>query len=162
MEGDDVQSLRVLNRARGAFRDARLFSEFRPSQHGLLDVAKIVFCASAFHRSEIGARLEVIEGEIGALAVQAHLMRMHPPVLWVKGIGEIISRRKRPLPGAVHQERNVLDVIVLIAGDDVECHPPELLFDSFHRQAEFADGLKGLLIGVGTRLIVIVMLHGAE
>src|SRR5487761_2387959 len=50
-----------------------------------------------------------------ALAGDRHLMTTGPDPRRRIGVGQIERRRQRPLPVTIHQERNVLDVIVLIA-----------------------------------------------
>ena len=52
------------------------------------------------------------------------------------------------MPGsiAIHQKRDVLDVVVLVASNDVEGHAAELLFDRPHWQSQSADHLERLLV----------------
>ncbi len=75
------------------------------------------------------------------------------------GPGHVVGRGQRPRTGAVHQEGDVLDVVVLVAGDDVEDHAPELLLDDGRAEAQPADQQQELLVAVGARLVVADVLQ---
>src|ERR1700710_262488 len=68
--------------------------------------------------------VEVGDGEVVAPAVDRHLVDPGPTAFGVEGVDDVEGRGERPLAAAVHQEGDVLDVVVLVTGDDVEDHPP--------------------------------------
>gem|GEM_PF-5582976 len=53
-------------------------------------------------------------------------MRGCPVACRVVGVGHVELKGERPCAIAVHDECDVLDVVVLIAGDDVGYHRPKL------------------------------------
>lgn len=61
---------------------------------------------------------------------------------------EVKSGRQGPLALVVHEESDVLDMVVLIARNDIEDHAAELLLDGAHRELESPDDVEGLLVGV--------------
>ena len=63
---------------------------------------------------------------------------------------------------AIHQECDVLYMVILIAGDDVEHHASELLLDDGRAEPEPADQLQQLLIAVGAGLVVADLLQRAD
>ena len=58
-------------------------------------------------------------------------------------------------PLLVHEERDVLDMVILVACDDVEHHPPELLFGILHRQTQAADDHQRLLVRVSQGVVEV-------
>ena len=66
------------------------------------------------------------------------------------------------MPCLVHQERDVLHVVVLVAGDDVERHTAELLLDVIHRQPEAPNHQDRLLVGVSCRVVEVEVRDGPK
>ena len=110
-----------------------------PPGEGGMNFASDVGGAASFHRGGLGDGLKVGEGELIAFACCGHLMTCRPGTGRIEGVGDIESGRERPLAAFVHEERDVLDVVVLVAGDDVEDHASKLFFDGGHREIEAAD-----------------------
>jgi len=73
--------------------------------------------AAAFHKSALCALAKIVQREPGALFVHGHLVRGSPPAGRIVAAGHIESGREGPTSVPVHQEGDVLDVIVLVAGD---------------------------------------------
>lgn len=63
-----------------------------------------------------------------SVPIQAHLMLTGPVAAWMVGIGHVKSWRDGPFTLLVHKKSNVLDVIVLVSGNDCEISPEKLLF----------------------------------
>jgi putative PIN family toxin of toxin-antitoxin system len=54
----------------------------------------------------------------------------------IEAVSHVESWRQRPFTGLVHQESDVLHMVVLIARHAVEHHAPEQLLERLHRQLE--------------------------
>ena len=87
-------------------------------------------------------------------------MLRSPVARRVVAVGHVKRRRERPLALPVHQEGDVLDVIVLVTRDHVERHAPELLFHRRHRQIELSHHQQCLLAGVSPGVVEIEMGQG--
>ena len=101
----------------------------RPGGHGVGDLAEDALGRPALEADALSTSTQVLDGDALALAVDGHLMGLQPAVGGIAGPGHVVGRRQRPAAGAIHQERDVLDVVVLVARDDVEHHPAKELLD---------------------------------
>jgi hypothetical protein len=52
-----------------------------------------------------------------------------PVASGIEAPGDVEAWGKRPLTSAILQKGDVLDVIILIAGNEIKRHPPVLLFE---------------------------------
>src|SRR5438876_11040255 len=78
-----------------------------------------------FYPEALAEFQEILSGESIPLPAEAHLLL--PRISRAFRIGQIESRGEPPPSGVVHQERDVLHVVVLIHGHDIEAHAPESL-----------------------------------
>jgi len=89
-----------------------------------LDARDNVWVASpmtpAFHGCRFRAGVEILQRETVTFSIHRHLMACRPRAPWIEAVGHVKSRRQRPLTGLIHQEGNILHVVILIAGHDVE------------------------------------------
>lgn len=70
----------------------------------------------------------------------------------IEDISHIVCRRKLPLTAFVHQEREVLVVIICIVGENVEYHSAKDFLLGAFRQAHLATNHQQLFIAVGIRI----------
>ena len=54
-------------------------------------------------------------------------MLIGPLARWIVGVGDVKGRGERPVTFSVHQEGDVLGVIVKVCRHDIEDHPAKLL-----------------------------------
>ena len=62
----------------------------------------------------------------------------------------------------VHEESNVLNVVILIAAYDIEHHAAKLLFHSIHWQLQLANCEQGLFVGICASLVIVEVRESAE
>jgi hypothetical protein len=72
-----------------------------------------------------------------------------PLAVGIVGVAHVVGRRKAPFPASVHQERDVLRVVVLVAHDDIEHHPAEHLLRILVGEPQTAHHSERLFVGVG-------------
>ena len=118
--------------------------------------------AVALHGGVAGTGDEVVDLEAIALAVQRHLVCAGPPSRRIVAVGDVERRCQRPVSRPIHQEGDVLDVIVLIARHDVERHAPELLFHRFLAEVQSLDHAERLFVGVRAGLVEVVVGYCAQ
>ena len=70
----------------------------------------------------------------------------------IEDISHIVCWRKLPLTAFVHQEREVLVVIICIVGENVEYHSAKDFLLGAFRQAHLATNHQQLFIAVGIRI----------
>ena len=70
----------------------------------------------------------------------------------IEDISHIVCRRKLPLTAFVHQEREVLVVIICIVGENIEYHSAKDFLLGAFRQAHLATNHQQLFIAVGIRI----------
>ena len=84
--------------------------------------------------------MDVVTLKVVPASSQAHLVVAGPRTAWIVGVGDVIGRGQGPLPGPVHQERDVLYVVILVARHDVEDRPTKLLLDRNHHSMSSENG----------------------
>src|SRR5690606_25498621 len=104
--------------------------------------------------------LEIGQCEVGHFAVNAELMKAGEVAALC--VAEIVCRRQVPHSLSIHHEGEVLDMIVLIAANDVENHATKLLLHAFLCQAKLAHSHEQLLVGVMTAFAIIKMSQRSE
>ena len=73
-----------------------------------------------------------------------------------------MGRGQGPLTGSIHQERDVLDVVVLVASHDIEERPANLFHDCSHPETQLPDCHDGLFVGLRRRVVEVEMPHRPE
>jgi hypothetical protein len=73
------------------------------------------------------------------LPVDAHLVSARPFLCGVPRVRDVESRRERPFPSSIHEECDVLDVIVTVAAHHIEKSPQHLFLHVFPRKAQSLD-----------------------
>ena len=121
-----------------------------------------ILAAFFFQPYRLSSRHNVRGGDVRGLAVDRHLMPAKPLVVPVVGERDVIGRRERPLSRPVHQERHVLNVVVLIHGKTVERHHPVKLLDFFGHKSDFSHVSCGKLIAAHGRLQIADMRDAPE
>lgn len=115
-----------------ALRDSSGCGECWPLRGGVVDFLFDRHALPLLDPSD-GRKSDKVGGfEVVSFAVDTHLMLAGPVARWVPGVSDVIGGRQSPNPLAIHQKRDVLDVVVLIAGDHVKDGSAELLFAIFH------------------------------
>src|SRR5665213_847084 len=137
--GWQAQTQRWCDAADVLLIDADALGVARPLRHHLTDLLQDDLGLPPLERRDAADLAEVLECEVVALAGQRHLVARGPVPGGVVGVGDIERRRELPAAGAVHQESDVLDVVILVSRDHIERHPPELLLGGGRVEAEFAD-----------------------
>jgi hypothetical protein len=89
-------------------------------------------------------------------------MLLQPDVAWVVGEGHVVGGAEVPLALRVHQEGDVLRVVVVIARDGIEAHAAEELHGGGVREAQLAHHSEGHLVAVGQRIVVVKVRDAAE
>ena len=89
-------------------------------------------------------------------------MLVGPIPLGIVGVDDIVCGREAPATRAIHQEGDVLGVVVLVTDKDIEQRAAHLLLDRFASETEHADGLDCLLVAIGTGEVEIEMAHRAK
>ena len=80
---------------------------------------------------------------------QTHLVVSGPCTSRIVGVGHVISWGQGPVPRPVHQERDVLHVVILVARYDVEDRSTKLFLDSNHPETQVSDCHDGLFVRIG-------------
>ena len=75
----------------------------------------------------IGDLQQVFAIEVFAFPVDCHLVSARPLARRIECVDNVIRGRKGPLTCLIHQESDVLRVIVLIPRNDIKGHPPKHL-----------------------------------
>ena len=70
-----------------------------------------------------------------------------PCAAWIVRISDIESWRETPIPVLIHEEGDVLDMVVLIASEHVEESAADLFFEIDHWQFKTLDRLDGFFVG---------------
>ena len=94
-----------------------------PLANGIFDFVKNLFVTALPEPRKFCHGLEIVQCKAVTLAVEGHLVRPGPCPLRVVGIGHVESWGEGPCSLLVHQEPDVLGVIVLVAGANVEGCP---------------------------------------
>src|SRR5690606_32048890 len=134
----------------------------RPAARDVENLVEKAVGAAALDGDVLREGAQVFAREAVALAVHAHLVLRGPLALRVVAVRHVEGGRQRPLAGLVHEEGDVLDVIVLVADHQVEDHAAELLLHRLHAKAKAADDLDGLFIRVRARQVVVEVGEGGE
>ena len=75
---------------------------------------------------------------------------------------QIVGRREPPAAAVVHQEAEVLDVVVLVHSQQVEAGSPVRLFERRVAETKREDAAEVLLVGIEPRYVVVDVLYPAE
>ena len=100
-----------------------------PLVHGAGDFGNHRLCLHSLDAACCSKIDEIASLEIVRFSRQTHLVATGPFTGGVERIGDVKSGCETPLALWVHEERNVLDVIVLVSGHDVEQGSANLLLD---------------------------------
>lgn len=106
--------------------------------------------------------LEVVEGELFALAVEGHLVRPGPAAGWVVGVGDIEGGGERPVATFVHQKADVFRMVVLVPCANVEYGPAVHLLDVGGRKPDLPRNGEGLLVAVCPGNVEVVVRDGRK
>ncbi len=120
-----------------------------PLQRRFHDFIDNGFHPAFFETGQLAEGDQIRQLKINAFAIETHLMLRSPFAFWIVTAGHVKSGRKPPFTLLVHDKSDVLDVIILIAGDDIEQCAASLLFQIFCRKTQGDDGLERLHIGIG-------------
>lgn len=85
-----------------------------------------------------------------------------PLSVGIVGVAHVVGRRKVPFPASVHQERDVLRVVVLVAYHDIEHHSAEHLLRLLVGEPQTAHYGERLFVGVGPEKPVIEVRDAAK
>lgn len=107
-------------------------------------------------------RLEVVEGELFAFAVEGHLVRSGPATGGVVGVGDVEGGGERPVAALVHQEADVFRVIVLVPCANVEYGPAVHLFDVGGSEPDLPCDGESLLVAVRPCNVEVVVRDGRK
>lgn len=107
-------------------------------------------------------RLEVVEGEFFAFAVEGHLVRSGPAAGGVVGVGDVEGGGERPISAFVHQEADVFRVVVLVSRANVEYGPAVHLFDVGGGKPDLPCDGEGLFVTVRPRNVEVVVRDGRK
>lgn len=66
-----------------------------------------------------------------------------PVPVRIVGVDDIECGREAPATRAIHEEGDVLGVVVLVPNEDIEQRAAHLLLDCFASKTEHANGLEG-------------------
>ena len=100
---------------------------------------------------------QVVALEPLTLAGEAHLVLARPGSVSVVRVRDVVGGREPPRAAPVHQEREVLHMVVLVPGHHVEHGPADLLFDLAQAETEQPDRLDRLLVRIGPGDVVVEM-----
>src|SRR5579859_1129163 len=142
--------------------DIRRLRKRWPFRYGVPDLFDDGPRARGVQGGRLRARLKVLERKPVVLAVERHLVSARPLAIQGEVPGDVEGWRQVPGPATVHQEGDVLDVVVLVAGDDVERHPPILFLHRLGSEAQLADHQHRLLVGIGLGVVEIEMGQGRQ
>ena len=106
-------------------------------------------CSAFLHAGRGSVAKDIVLLKAVPASSHAHLVVAGPHAARIVGVGDVIGRGQGPLSGSVHQERDVLDVVILVARYDVEDRPTKLLLDRDHPETQLPDGHDGLFVGIG-------------
>src|SRR3984957_19204133 len=142
--------------------DSGFLRDRLPTDDYVADFGEDALGPAARQAGNGGYGAQVGDAEPVALAVERHLVGVEPEIAGLPRPDHVVRRGQRPGSLAVHEEGDVLDVVVLIARDDVEDHPPELLLDDGLAEAQPTDQQHELLVAVGTGLVVADVLQRGD
>jgi hypothetical protein len=117
----------------GFFWQVSLVGEMRPVQDTMANLFEDPFVLTALQSGDPGQGMKIIEAELITATVQRHLVPCRPVPIRVVAENQIEGRCQGPVPALIHQEGNVLDVIVLVAAEDIEHGSSEKLLKFSHR-----------------------------
>src|SRR5712691_4152207 len=117
---------------------------FQSGTDGLDYPLAVVFYPEAFAEAQ-----EILSGESVPLPAEAHLVLLRKSSAF--RVGQIVSGSEPPSSSVVHQKRDVLHMVVLIHGHDVEARAPEGLLQRRVAELHLEDDAKKLLVRVASR-----------
>ena len=91
-------------------------------------------------------RFKVIARNIFLFHIHRHLVTIYPATLRVVGIAQVVCGRQFPGSGFVHQEGNVLGVVVIVLYQDIKGHTAEQILVGFGIESELTHYGKGVLV----------------
>ena len=107
-------------------------------------------------------RQQVSTGNTVKLTVYRHLVLRRPTPIRIKSIAHIVCRRQPPLAVLIHQERDVLRMVVLIAHNHIEHHPAEHLPRRRIWQPQSAHYVESLLVGIPPQQPEVIVRQATE
>ena len=105
---------------------------------------------------------QIVFGDAAEFAVYRHLVGRGPLSVGIVGVAHVVGWRKVPFPASVHQERDVLRVVVLVAYHDIEHHSAEHFLRLLVGEPQTAHCGERLFVGVGPEEPVIEVCDAAE
>ena len=94
-----------------------------------------------------------------SFAVDGHLMPARKAFSY--SVRHVVRRRQMPHSVGVHEELDVLCVVVLVAADDIENHASESLLHLRLRQSQAPHHAEELFVRPRVGLVVVVMCYTA-
>lgn len=140
--------------------ESGLAREVRPRPEGIPYLAdrggRALDAEGVCHREEVGT------GDVRERTVDTHQVLAQPAVVRSVGVRHVVRGGEGPRAGGVHEERDVLGVIVAVGSHHVECHPPERLFERFGAEVEFRDPGEVLGVVVDADRVEVEPVHSAQ
>lgn len=135
---------------------------FLKAGEGILHLFEDALVAPLHEAGTFCRLLEVVEGELFALAVEGHLVRPGPAAGRVVGVGDIEGGGERPVATFVHQKADVFRMVVLVPRANVEYGPAVHLLNVGGRKPNLPCDGEGLLVAVRPCNVEVVMRNGRE
>ncbi len=135
---------------------------FLEAGEGILHLFEDALVAPLHEAGTFCRLLEVIEGELFALALEGHLVRSCPAAGGVVGVSDVKSGGERPVAALVHQKADVFRVVVLVPRANVEYGPAVHLLNVGSRKPNLPRNGEGLLVAVRPCNVEVVMRDGRE
>src|ERR1700679_1463184 len=125
---------------------AHIISVGGPVFNRLHDLSENLGTPPLLEACDLRASAKILERKIVGLSIDRHLMSSCPIAGGVMSVGNIESGGQRPIAALVHQEGNVLHMIILIPGNHIKGHAAKLLLERSHRQTQPLDHIESLLV----------------
>ena len=105
---------------------------------------------------------EVFAGDGVPFIVNGHLVGVCPNAVGAIRPRHVVRRREVPSAVFIHEERDVLGMVVLVACYHIEDHPAEKFLGIGVRKVKLAHNPEGLFVRVGMQHIVVIVREPAE
>lgn len=109
-----------------------------------------------------GGAHQILVGEVIPFSGERHWVAFGSFSRRVVGVKEVVCGSEPPDSALIHEEGDVLGVVVLVACENVEQAPPVEFREDGLGQVEAACELEGLVVRASARLIAVEVTHGAK